>query len=749
MRKITLLLAAVVVAAATATLARADASGPLELVDGTAVLLDQGGGGNGGNTSSTSNYTNIFTPSAYLDYHRFGGEPSVVVDRFAGGNDAAYSCGPLGVGYPGFSYFFRSNDLGATWRLPTHDPIFGRAVVEEQGGGDCHVAVGQTTHRVFFVDLSGPDETINVSDDGGQTFVSAPLGSGLSPGTIDDRPWLAVDELRPDGTKKVYDSFIDYTDIANPTLAVAISNEDGTPGTYGDGPCNAATVNVPPASDATPTACPDPFDKMLQVAGPTVVDLYRTHNVYIPFIRGTSIIPGLTAGPPWSLWIARSSDVGNTWTRSQVAVLGDHNPSNIFPEMTVDKGGNLYFTWSQSQGPIEDTSGGSGFFGEQDVYYAFSTTLGATWSKPIDLTNESGDSAVFPWMVAGDPGQVDLVYYRANTGLNSNVAFVDANGNPCSDPNSECGGRPNTSVWNVYFSQSQNALNTGPNFKSVQITDHPNHLGQICTLGLACSGDRSLADFISVDVDHLGAANVVWTDTNNSTGDGRIKFARQIAGNSVFTGQNISLQSTWPIHDHSVTDPVGDVTDAAGLPEGSCAGMDVLKAATSRSGDLLTLALTLNAPPSSTAAIACGAGATGGLWGAEFWASGTPNDNFYIAYKDNPPDGAASAEAGRLSGLSPTLTSNEFKMVELATATPCIAVTPAPLGAPTACTISITASLTGLGIKPGAGLYSVTGLSTYLFGSGMAIPDTRVALGVSNQADSTAALDQNGTGTTP
>ena len=76
-------------------------------------------------------------------------------------------------------------------------------------------------------------------------------------------------------------------------------------------------------------------------------------------------------------------------------------------------------------------------------------------------------------------------------------------------------------------------------------------------------------------------------------------------------------------------------------------------------------------------------------------------------------------------------------------------MTPAPLGAPTACTISITASLTGLGIKPGAGLYSVTGLSTYLFGSGMAIPDTRVALGVSNQADSTAALDQNGTGTTP
>jgi hypothetical protein len=745
MRRILLVLAA---AAALGLPVAAAADSPVaELVEGTGVLLDQssGGGGNGGNTSSTSNYTNVFTPSAYVDYHRFGSEPSVVVDHYAGGNDAAYSCGPLGVGFPGFSYFFRSTDLGATWRLPTQDPIFGRAVVEEQGGGDCHIAVGQVTHRVFFVDLSGPDETINVSDDQGQTFRSAPLGSGLAPGTIDDRPWLAVDELRPDATKKVYDSFIDYTDIVNPTLAVAISNEDGELGTYGEGPCNAATVNVPPPTDATPTVCPDPFDKMLQVAGPTVVDLYRTHNVYIPFIRGTSIVPGLTAGPPWSLWIARSTDGGNTWTRSQVALLGDHNPSNIFPEMTVDRGGNLYFTWSQSQGPLEDVSGHSGFFGEQDVYYAYSTDVGTTWSPPIDLTKETGDSAVFPWMVAGDPGQVDLVYYKANTGLNSNAAGVDANGNPC-DPDSDAGCADNPSVWNTYFAQSQNALNTGANFKSVQITDHPNHLGQICTLGLACSGDRNLADFISVDVDHLGAANVVWTDTNNSNNDARIKFSRQVAGASVFKSQSIALQSAWPIRDHTVTDPAGDVTNADGLPAGSCAGMDVLSTSSSRSGDTLTISLTLNGPPTALGATTCsGAQATGGLWGAEFWASDSPSDNYYVAYRDNPPDGGPAAEAGRLAALSPTETSNEFQREEPATVGgTCTAVLP-PAGA---CTLTITASLAGLGIKQGAGLYSLTGLSVYLFGSATPLPMTRIGLGISNQADVTAALDQNGTGTT-
>src|SRR5207302_9107712 len=141
-------------------------------------------------------------------------------------------------------------------------------------------------------------------------------------------------------------------------------------------------------------------------------------------------------------------DGGKSWTRIKVADLGQHNPVNIFPEMTVDKAGNLYYTWSQTQGPGTDASG---LLGEQDVYYTYSTSQSTTWAPPIDLTKEANDSAVFPWMVAGDAGQVDIVYYKSNSGLNSNT-------------------NDNSQVWNVYFGQSNNALNSGPNFKSVQIS---------------------------------------------------------------------------------------------------------------------------------------------------------------------------------------------------------------------------------------------------------------------------------------
>jgi hypothetical protein len=753
-----------------------------ELVPGTAVLLSTSSSGSGG-TSSTSSKTAIFSPAVYSDYKRFNAEPTVTVDRypfvpgpFSFGattpefRDLTYTSAPQGVAFPGHSQFWKSDDLARSFRVPPHIIAFGRNIGAGQGGGDSYQVVGQVTHKVFFVDLPLDCVTLNTSSDLGETFVPDALGCGATPG-LDDRQWVEVDETVagasttclgavPPTCGNVYISFINFATVPAPTLVVARSTKDGTPGSFAiptDSPCNYLTAaGAIFAPDATLTACPDPSDPELQVAGPIVADDEGTptrpasHNLYIPFVRAPAPVPVISAGPPYKLYIARSTNGGLTWTRHKVADLGLHNPINIFPELTVDRGGNLYYVWAQTEGPEQDASG---FIGETDVYYAFSTNQGLTWSQPIPLTQENGDSAVFPWMIAGDPGQVDVVFYKSNAGLNPNVAEVDDSGNPC-PPSTSPSCHPNPSAWNVFFGQSQNALNTGSNFKAVQISDHPNHIGQICTGGLGCTlagGDRALLDFFTVDVDHLGAAVVAWSDDNNSVGIARGRVARQLSGNTLLKNQTVNLKSSWGISDHAVRDRSGDVYDGIGNPKGPCPGMDLLAASADRSGDLITVSLTLNGAPTATKAMACAipTPVTGGLWGAEFWAASTSadttrsGDDFYVAYRDNLLDPPPRVEAGDFLNLNPTLTALEFAPRTPGTLGGSCFTT---AGAPTAldpCTVTMTVSASALGIKSGAGLYSITALSTHFLGTGV-FP----FLGNSEHADAAVSFDDLGTGTT-
>lgn len=764
------------------------------LFPGTAVLLNQsgGGGGNGGNEKTTSSSTHIFSPAAYVDYKRFGGEPTVTVDRypFAPGQfdcpaSATAPCPPKDItyqsapnGFPSYSQFWKSDDLAATFRKPRQVPVHGLPVASSGGGGDSHQVVGHVTHRVYFTDLPLYCEHVNVSRDLGETFTTDRIGCGLNPG-LDDRQWLEEDESFgpnpcPPGALptvpcgNVYLSFINFLNLAAPTLSLARSQQGAAEGSFAtDSVCNTLTLNFPTpvgAADNTPTPCPDPSDPDLQVAGPVVADKIGmpgrppTHHLYIPFVRGTAVVPGLLSGPPYELYIAKSTDGGSTWTRRLVAELGDHNPINIFPQLTIDRGGNLYYTWSQTQGPGEDSSG---LLGEQDVHYTFSTNGGEAWAPPINLTKENNDTAVFPWMVAGDPGRVDLVMYKANTGINSNVGFIDAQG-PCQDPSvtnpnppnpcDEDSVRPNPSVWNVYFGQSLNALNLGPNFKTVQVSAAPNHLGQVCSLGLACEGDRSLLDFLTVDVDSRGAAVIAYSDDMNGPDlsiISRDRTTRQIAGTSVFKNQTITLQNTWPIRNHSSFDRPGDVYDPAGVPKGSCPGMDVLKATADRKDTLVTITLTLNGAPTAEKAVACGGpGTTGGVWGAEFWARSSveqPAHNFYIAYRDDP--NGPRVEGGVMDNFNATVTSLDFQ-----TRTPgTLGGTCFPQSGPPAtgtCTIAMTVDVAPLGITPGNALLTVTGLSAHYLGIPDEIPFTRVLLGSSEQADAAAAFHVLGSGTT-
>lgn len=91
----------VVIAAVGALVAGLGASAParasttLNLLDGTNVLASKTGSGP---LSSTSSSTNTFSPAAYADYKRFGGEPTATVDRVPLTSGAVASASVRSVG---------------------------------------------------------------------------------------------------------------------------------------------------------------------------------------------------------------------------------------------------------------------------------------------------------------------------------------------------------------------------------------------------------------------------------------------------------------------------------------------------------------------------------------------------------------------------------------------------------------------------------------------------------------------------
>src|SRR5438874_2426828 len=387
------------------------------LVPGTAVLLNQSGSsGNGGNTTSTSSSTNIFSPAAYVDHKRFGGEPTVVVDRYpfkvgtfgcmgskpCPPRDIAYQSAPQGFVFPRYSNFYKSDDLAQSFRVPAHIPDTSKPIGTGQAGGDSHQAVGALSHKVYYIDLALSHITMNVSSDLGETWTTDDI-SGTAVDLVDDRQWVEADEAYPATIAQggnIYISAINLADPALPTLTALRSTHGAAPLSFNsDSTCTTLTYAVganpldPSVNDGVASPCPDPSDPILWVAGPVVADKTvrtgnATHNVYVPFVRRLSTGgQGLDCPCAWQLYIAKSTDGGTSWTRRKVANLPNTvDPANIFVQMAIDRAGNLYYTWSQAQNVTANSEG------EQDIYYTFSTNGGMTWASPINVTPEQNDS---------------------------------------------------------------------------------------------------------------------------------------------------------------------------------------------------------------------------------------------------------------------------------------------------------------------------------------------------------------------
>jgi hypothetical protein len=446
------------------------------------------------------------------------GEPSISINKL--GHVIVDTFGP--------TVWISQND-GKTFsgpQIPDITPCNGLS-----GDADAQVADDDT----YYVDnlcLAGGTNLSFTSQDGGKSWNPSRANLPAFAGTDSDRQWYAVDNKHP-GT--VYFS---YHDLEGPNIWIWKSTD------YGQtflplAPITLGASNFVDTSQGNTSSRPlvDPTEPN------TLTVLYSSNTAQ----KSATAPPTNQDFDLNKFYMAQSHDGGTTWANNLVLDAGqtdgqDNTVAHEFPQSTIDDAGNIYLIFSERLGNHTETHIMMG------VIPHGSTTMRGPWQ--VDSAGLGAN--VFPWAAAGAAGMLDITWYGSN-----------------SRDNNDSG-----SQWSEMFGQSVDALSAHPHFTQSRVSgDAPMHAADICLAGTLClvtSGNRNLADFQGVAIDHCGLARAVWTDDH--TGTGVTMFARQTAGKSIRPGACASsVASLGATVSLPGTSSGGGAAPSSGLPNTSAA----------------------------------------------------------------------------------------------------------------------------------------------------------------------------------
>src|SRR5216684_1734332 len=487
--------------------------------------------------SGSSTTVPAFGREVIVDHQRVTGEPSLAIDS----KDRIYVSAPFGFSTTA-SFVWRSTDHGRSFHLVPGDlATFGKPTTCT-GGGDSALAV-DTRNRLYFGDLQGLTNVSNsVSSDQGATWLTT-CNAANAVGV--DRPWIATfgDPQAGGALYQTVDQIGQCVGACDQSL----------------GEVGANIVEITRSQDGV-TFSPLPAQQIEPDGIVSGIVTDATGGVYIAhtgLVDGSGNIVGGTDGngndnavlvvrfpKGYSAAAATPLLSGQTLCQMQPATCSTSvvhavplNASGnstvtggkVFSPIAIARPGNLYLTGSQA--PVDSMGNVSG---SSQIFMAVSTDHGAHWGPAVRVTAATSGlrTSLFPWVAAGDPGRVDIVWYGTPT--------LGA----C--PSQPCGSSAIQAHWSVMMAQSLNTIVAGapnptPAFTTAHVSEVSNHFGAICTMGIGCStgGDRGLLDFLSVTIGHKGEANVVWADAVNQnfsggTSSAVIAFNRQVSGASLF-----------------------------------------------------------------------------------------------------------------------------------------------------------------------------------------------------------------------
>jgi hypothetical protein len=536
------------------------------------------------------------------------------------------------------------------------------------GGGDTSTEVDDQNF-LFMTDLEGLAQVASArSTDGGDTFTR---NSAVSDFVGIDRQWMAIDNgLSPLPTDNT--EFLTYRQAAAGSFLKSALTTDPTQ-TFVNAQANfpAAMNSGAPCGDLIF----DPHDRYLYLpcGSGQQVEVARAH-----------VDPGQRTGLVFT---------------STLTPAGVGDVSNLFPVLATDSLGNVYVSY------VDDA--------DFNVYLTYSTNHGQTWSNRLRVNGDQANTALFPWVTAGSDGRVAIAYLA-----------TDRIGDPNSFPsffNDRAGA--STVKWHLYMNYVMGANTPNPTIYQVQASDHPTHYGQVCTAGTLCvatGGDRTMADFLTIQKDNAGAAHIIYNDTTNQHHGASVFEVRQIGGPSLY---GTTLSGTRP--SNPVTDPTNDAQyphfciTAPGCPKPNYDALDIKGVGILE--DFANITVTMTISDLNATRVLPGASSVIWLtrWQALAQGDGNPPDEAYRIFYA----GAKSTGGGAPTFFYGTTTADDTSAVGC---TPnsfpqnCkLLFYPQPVGGNTTGTfdqatglIKVTVPRNALaGLTNGSTLYSVTGLT--------------------------------------
>ncbi len=670
----------------------------------------------------------LFGREVIVDNQRITGEPSISID----GEDRIYVSTPYGF-LTTASFVWRSTDHGMSFHLaPGNAPLVGKPLVTCPGGGDSGLAV-DTQNRLYFVDLQGLTDVSNsVSSDQGANWLTT---CDAANDTGVDRPWIAAfgDPQSGGALYQTVDEVEQCIGSCIPNLGEVGSNiveltrsQDGVTFTplpaqqiEPDGIVSAIKTDAQGGVYISHTGLVNASGQLINGS-----DANGNSNAVV-VVRFPNGYNETTAIPLNGQTLCQAQPTLCTTEVVYAGALDGSGNSTItvgqdFAPMTLDDAGNLYVTWAQA--PVDVTTGTVS--GSSQIYMAVSTNHGATWGPPVRVTAATPNlqTSLFPWIVAGDPGRVDIVWYGTPT-LGS-----------C--PNQPCGSSAITAHWSVMMAQSLNAIvngkpNSNPSFTTTAVSEVSNHYGSICTFGISCTtgGDRGLLDFISVTIGLEGEANVVWADAVNQDGGGTsaaiIGFNRQYAGPSLYASVG-QVSGTPPATGHAPGS--SDAIYSANGEAVQASANLMLKQSSVTMPDSQHYKFTLNAQSLSTLAVSPTLGGMDAVWLVR-WEVPDPNGAGHTYYAAMESDNGQAPTF--FDGETTTLANGEGFFL---TYPPTHAIQGSYTNTGSGGTITFTVPVADVGGNSSAVLYSLTGLTATQSQSSSSNT-------IFNQIDATAPFD--------